>query len=100
MQDGALADRFEAKVGLELWATYDAPIVLAQVNRRGDRGSNPVGGANRQTELKAPDRHRAVVVDGRQPAVKMSSGRKADTSMLGTSTTWLSFRSTATLQMA
>jgi hypothetical protein len=32
--------------------------------------------------------------------VKMSSGRNADTSMLGTSTTWLILRSTATLQMA
>jgi len=31
---------------------------------------------------------------------KMSSGRNADTSMFGASTTWLIFRSTATLQMA
>ena len=32
--------------------------------------------------------------------MKMSSGRKADTSMFGASTSWLIFRSTATLQMA
>jgi aminoglycoside phosphotransferase (APT) family kinase protein len=37
--------------------------------------------------------------DARQ-LVKMSSGRNADTSMFGASTTWLIFRSTATLQMA
>jgi hypothetical protein len=37
---------------------------------------------------------------GRQPVTKMSSGRNADTSMFGASTTWLIFRSTATLQMA
>jgi hypothetical protein len=35
-----------------------------------------------------------------QPLTKMSSGRNADTSMFGASTTWLIFRSTATLQMA
>jgi hypothetical protein len=35
----------------------------------------------------------------RQP-VKMSSGRNADTRKLGTSTSWLILRSTATLQMA
>jgi hypothetical protein len=33
-------------------------------------------------------------------SVKMSSGRNADTSMLGTSTSWLIFKSTATLQIA
>jgi microcystin-dependent protein len=32
--------------------------------------------------------------------VKMSSGRNADTRKLGTSTSWLTLRSTATLQMA
>src|SRR5262245_15827624 len=36
---------------------------------------------------------------GHELRTKMSSGRNADTSMLGTSTTWLILRSTATLQI-
>ena len=35
-----------------------------------------------------------------QPQLKMSSGRNADTTKLGTSTSSLIFRSTATLQIA
>jgi hypothetical protein len=37
---------------------------------------------------------------GARQLTKMSSGRNADTSMFGASTSWLIFRSTATLQMA
>jgi hypothetical protein len=59
---------------------------------------------------QTPDKARALVaVPGGGPAgyrirarqlVKMSSGQNADTSMFGASTTWLTFRSTATLHMA
>ena len=54
-----------------------------------------------------PERHRSATVrrqySGGGSALhhptKISKGRKADTTKLGTSTTWLIFRSTATLQM-
>ena len=47
--------------------------------------------------LNPPD---TAAIGARQAVEKMSSGRNADTSMFGASTTWLIFRSTATLQMA
>jgi hypothetical protein len=66
------------------------------------------GGQRRLTGVRVAWGLRVLTVRSRSPSgspgrgheVKMSSGRKADTSMLGASTSWLILRSTATLQMA
>ena len=72
----------------------------ADSRKRWDTGNRFTGVAEASSFAPAIADLAALARRPGQLLTKMSSGRNADTSMFGASTTWLIFRSTATLQIA
>lgn len=95
-------------LGHSAWGKVMPPSPLREVSKRiivrasstgSSRQGPPPPGTRRHRKKSPPPRRRSPIRF--QPGqTKMSRGRKADTTKLGTSTTSLTFRSTATEQMA